>query len=239
MDFSASERRQARAKWGPRTVTPNVAHILPPDLTPDVLHTFLLRFQLEEVEHRLASACDVRSRDALVRERQQVLASISRVLPTFQARSGATPALLQLELPSSDAVRTIVGRRGAGLRQLEREHGVSVSFRSSGPVWEPDGPPVMVVLGPSDSAVAAAARRVRSLLGLPCPDAADAPPWAEPTPPEDVDAAVRELMLELHEPERSTVTEDPLLKRFDVDLSIKDISSVLLEPAPPGIDDIC
>ena len=238
-----------RARWGPRTVMPNVAHILPPDVAPDVLHTFLLRFQLEEVEYRLAEdaalSMDVRTRDALVQERQMILASIARVFPPFQpppsAHASARQTLAQLELPSNDAVKSIVGNRGAGLRKLEKEHNVKVTFRSATPAWEPSSTPIMTVLGNSSDSVSAFIRRVQSMLGIDAPVDMrlsfdpSTPPWADDTVAgDDVEAAMNELMQEIREPKKSPEPDD-LLRRFDVDLSVRDVSCVLLEPPPLGL----
>ena len=223
--------------WGPRTVIPNVAHILPPDVSPDVLHTLLLRFQLEEVEYRLAEdaalSMDVRTRDALVQERQLIIESIARVFPPFHApHTNPRQTLAQLELPSNDAVKTIVGNRGAGLRKLEKEHNVKVTFRSATPAWEPSSTPIMTVLGSADS-VSAFMRRVQSMLGIDAPVDSFNPPWTDALG-DDVETAMNELMQEIDDPTSQSEADD-FLRRFDVDLAVRDISSVLLEPPPLGM----
>ena len=223
--------------WGPRTVIPNVAHILPPDVSPDVLHTLLLRFQLEEVEYRLAEdaalSMDVRTRDALVQERQLIIESIARVFPPFHApHTNPRQTLAQLELPSNDAVKTIVGNRGAGLRKLEKEHNVKVTFRSATPAWEPSSTPIMTVLGSADS-VSAFMRRVQSMLGIDAPVDSFNPPWTDVLG-DDVETAMNELMQEIDDPTSQSEADD-FLRRFDVDLAVRDISSVLLEPPPLGM----
>jgi hypothetical protein len=149
---------------------PNVACILPPDLTPDVLHAFLLRFQLEEVEYKLANLetehtnvnftdnpfasmsseskftppPDVRARDTLFQERRQVLASIDRMYPIFRPPLSLGISLKKsvkkLPLSSEKAISTIVGIRGTTVKSIEKDFNVKISFRGSSISYDPDHP---------------------------------------------------------------------------------------------------
>jgi hypothetical protein len=167
------EPRAKRSRWSPpdkRTLIPNVACILPPDLTPDILHAFLLRFQLEEVEYKLANLeaehvnvnftenplsrfdsesrfsvpPDVRARDALCQERRQVLASIDRMYPIFRPPVSlglsVKKCVKKLPIPSEKAIGSVVGNRGATVKSLEKEFNVRISFRGSSIAYDPDRP---------------------------------------------------------------------------------------------------
>lgn len=97
--------------WSPRderTVIDNVAFILPPNLDQDLVHYYLLRFQLEEGQHYLQNLTDeskyvkyydnefsdgpetkhryppdVRIRYKLIQERSKIIESILKVYPPF------------------------------------------------------------------------------------------------------------------------------------------------------------
>lgn len=156
--------RAKKSRWdagGAKTVIPNVACILPPDLKPDLLHAYLLRFQFEEVQYKLSHledeqrnvnfgenlmsnftldnklqvTPDVRARDALVQERRQITESIEKVYPVFRApfaiRASLTKSVKRVDVPSIKLLGVILGPRAAMLRQIEKEFNVKISVRGA------------------------------------------------------------------------------------------------------------
>lgn len=111
LNFFGKSHREEAEGWSPpdeRTVIDNVACILPPNLKQDMVHYFLLRFQLEEDKHYLQNLTeetkyvkyydsesseltdtkirippDVRIRYKLVQERAKIIESIQQVYPPF------------------------------------------------------------------------------------------------------------------------------------------------------------
>jgi len=166
MNGFRSVSRNKRSKWGPnepKTVMNNIAHILPSNLSPDILHSLLLRFQFEEVQYKLehleeevpnvylndsgfydnksAVPIDVRVRDSLVNERRQVIDAIERVFPAFRAplsiRLTSTKIVKKITVQSSSIFGKIVGRRGTTLASLEQNNKVRISLRTA--PKSPDG----------------------------------------------------------------------------------------------------
>jgi hypothetical protein len=213
MLLASSDARPKRSRWGPpgkRTIIPNVACILPPDLPPDILHAFLLRFQFEEVEYKLSHleseqknvnfaenplaesrfspSPDVRARNSLVQERRQVMTSIDRIYPIFQPplplRLSLTKSVKKLILPSEKAIGAVVGARGTTVKMLEKEFGVKISLRGSSAAYELDEQPHVLIIGNKD---------------------------------DDVDRCHRKLtgMLEITEAEAEAAPDDHLMLRFD------------------------
>jgi hypothetical protein len=291
-----SDRRQKRSRWGPpdqRTIIPNVACILPPDLTPDILHAFLLRFQLEEVEYKfsnLEAECpnvnfaenpfseskfsappDVRARDQLCQERRQVLASIDRMYPIFRPPLSLGISLKKcvrkLILPSEKAIGDVVGIRGQTVKGIEKDFNVKLSFRGSSVIYDPDRPteeqPHILIIGTKEADVERCYKKLKQMIEvgeeetlavvdqefqlLRFDPTEEVYPWAtgetelvEKQSDREVDNAVQNLMKELSLGGREAADGETegqrwLWERFEsVDLSVRDISVVITEPAPPG-----
>ncbi|OHT00877.1 hypothetical protein TRFO_32350 [Tritrichomonas foetus] len=169
--LTPSVPRTKKSKWDKttlKTVIPNVACILPPDLSPDILHTYLLRFQLEEVEYKinhleeehpnvlygenlltnftqdnkLQLTPDVRARDSLVSERRQIIASIEKIFPAFRAPLSILLSLQKsikkINFTEENHFVIILGPRANTLRALEKEFNVRMSIR--GPKKNSDNP---------------------------------------------------------------------------------------------------
>lgn len=284
MDGSGRQCYRRHSKWsdrGTRTVIPNVAHILPPDLPPDVLQIFLLRFQLEEVEYKLSkleeefvavSSSDVsvvtgrglpdvvQARHALVQERQQIVASIERVFPVFRppmsVRSSRRQVFRKIGLPSQSAITSVMGPKGTLVRDMEREFNVKISFRSV-PDWELEGDDDMLtvfVVGACDNDVDQCERRILKAIEatrdvddglemkLSFVPVANDRPWMSAMIHEvedDVAGALDDLMREINDGVADADDESherhELLSRFAVDLGMRDVSSVILEPTPLGV----
>lgn len=110
LNFFGQNRRDEPKGWSDpdeRTVINNVACILPPNLSQDVVHNLLLRFQLEENKHYLQNLTDetkyvkyydelddasetkpkfppdARIRNKLVQERSKIIESIRNVYPPY------------------------------------------------------------------------------------------------------------------------------------------------------------
>ena len=272
--------RKKKSKWSERntrTVIPNVAHILPPDLPPNLIQIFLLRFQLEEVEYKLSRLDDesgnvydsdlfgsdntsniVKARDSLIKERQQILASIEKVFPIFKPpisfKMFSKQAVRRITLTSDDVIRKIMGLKGSLLNDLERDYKVKISFETPN---DEERKPAMVIIGNRKDDVENCHRRVKSMLetwGEPVNDEEvrmvlsfdpeeDIPPWNQVkanTSGEEVETAVNELMRELYEqktnddaPEAEEIRQ--IFQNFEIDLTYKDISAVLREPTPLGL----
>ena len=149
-----------KSKWSApksRTVMPNVACMLPPDLHPDVLRAFLLRFQLGELEYKMNNleeemtninfgesiitqtelraqvTPDVRARDTLVKERREIADSIERMYPAFcpplSYRFSMSKSVKRFDLASSRYIGTILGIKGHNLTSLEHDFNVKISIR--------------------------------------------------------------------------------------------------------------
>lgn len=149
-----------KSNWSPpdqRTVIPNIACILPPNLSPDILHAFLLRFQLEEIQYKLdyldeeipninfgespmiqqtfraQVTPDVRARDTLVKERRQVVDSIERMFPVYHLPLSfvfsMSKSVKRIDLTSAHYIGTILGQKGSNLTALERDYNVKISLR--------------------------------------------------------------------------------------------------------------
>jgi hypothetical protein len=187
--------RPKRSRWGPpgkRTIIPNVASILPPDLTPDILQAFLLRFQFEEVEYKLshlefeqknvnfaenplaesrfAAPPDVRARNLLLQERRQILTSIDRVYPIFRPplplRLSLKKCLKKLVLSSEKAIGAVVGARGTTVKMLEKDFGVKISFRGPSAAYEVDEQPHLLIIGNKDEDVDRCHKKLTAMLQI-------------------------------------------------------------------------
>lgn len=153
---------QRKSKWGPmeKTIMPNVSHIIPSYIEGDQLHSFLLRFQMEEVQYKLNHIeeelkyvnpnsqtmitlgndlrnqipAEVKARDALVQERRQIVESIERVFPAYRppisVRYNSNKAVKRIEL-NSKLVGLIIGMQGSNIMKLERDFKVRLSFRKN------------------------------------------------------------------------------------------------------------
>lgn len=155
-------QKQKKTKWdntSMKTVIPNIACILPPDLSPEVLHACLLRFQLEEVEYKLTHLedekgnvnygesnvlpadnkivlpPDVIARDALVSERRRIIESIEEIFPAFRPPLSILltlqKAVRRMDLRSPQQFNLILGPRAQTLKGLERDYNVHISIRAS------------------------------------------------------------------------------------------------------------
>lgn len=194
MEFSA--KRQRTSKWSQpnqRTIIPDVAHILPPDLTPDILHTFLLRFQLEEVEYKLSSideelenmkfydssfklsaqknriSEEVRAKDILLQERQQIIASIEKMYPIFNGYMSNKQFTRQIDLPSASAISQIMGTKGGTIKEFEKDYNVKISFRGAGVSYEyesegTDNSAFILIMGDNEKSVEKCHKRLLGIL---------------------------------------------------------------------------
>lgn len=157
-------QRSRKSKWDTtttKTVIPNIACILPPDLKPDLLHAYLLRFQFEEVQYKITHlddeqknvnfgenlmsnftldnklqvTPDVRARDSLVQERRQITESIEKIYPIFRPpfsiRMSLTKSVKRVEVPSIKLLGVILGPRAVMLRQIEKDFNVKISVRGA------------------------------------------------------------------------------------------------------------
>ena len=163
--------RVHKSKWDQspnRTIMPNVACILPPDLSPDILHAFLCRFQFEEVQYKIANieeefqnvlfgepamsklsdsklviSPDVRARDNLVSERRTIIESIEKIFPAFRAPFSVMLSLQKsvkkLELTAKDDCMVILGPQARTLRALEKDYNVKISIRGPDSQTEEEG----------------------------------------------------------------------------------------------------
>lgn len=163
-------QKPKKTKWDKtsmKTVMPNIACILPPDLAPEALHAFLLRFQLEEVEYKLSHLedekgnvnygenallnvdnklqlpPDVIARDMLVSERRRIIESIEEIFPPFRPPLSILltlqKAVRRMELKSPQQFNLILGPRAQTLKGLERDYNVHISIRAS-PVKKDENP---------------------------------------------------------------------------------------------------
>ncbi|KAH0793348.1 splicing factor 1 [Histomonas meleagridis] len=166
--------RTTKSKWDSgdsKTVIPNVACILPPDLKSDLLHAYLLRFQFEEVQYKIKNledetknvnfgenlmnnftldnklqvTADVRARDSLVQERRQITESIEKVYPIFRAPLSLlvsiTKSVKRVEIPSYKLLGVILGPRATMLRQIEKDFNVRISVRGPSNTTDDNAPP--------------------------------------------------------------------------------------------------
>lgn len=155
-------QKPKKTKWDKsqmKTVMPNIACILPPDLDPEALHAFLLRFQLEEVEYKLSHLEDEKSnvnygensllsvdnklqlppdviaRDNLVSERRRTIESIEEIFPAFRPPLSILltlqKAVRRMDLTSPQQFSLILGPRAQTLKGLERDYNVHISIRAS------------------------------------------------------------------------------------------------------------
>ena len=160
--FGIAPPRPKKSKWSQgdeRTVMSNVANIISPNLSPEILHAFLLRFQFEEVQYKLDHVNEeipnilygestiisqnldqrsvvppeVRARDALVSERRQIIEEIEKIYPAFvpplPIRFSVNKPVRKCIVPNSHCISAIMGTRCSILFGLEQSYKVRISLR--------------------------------------------------------------------------------------------------------------
>ncbi|EAY02832.1 hypothetical protein TVAG_293000 [Trichomonas vaginalis G3] len=302
--FGATPIRVRKSKWGPedeKTVMSNVANILPPNLPPDVLNAFLLRFQLEEVQYKMNHLQeerknilygetlinnmnpdqrgfihpDVRARDALVKERSQILNAIEKIFPVFRPPLSLKFAVNQtvkaLKLPSQHAISVIMGNRCSTMNGLEQSFRVKISLRPS--MRQANGEEtdsyILIIGNNSDDVdrcynectrmIESSQGRMNNMseedeikidtdsLTVSFNTKEVLPPWTDFSNKTisnfnqndevngDIDAILKGETGAFGS-NNDDILSLPELERYAKDVTVHDLSSVLIEPPPPGLE---
>lgn len=288
--------RERKSKWDKsknKTVMPNVPMILPPDLKEDVLHSILLRIQLEIIEYqmnnlddekeninygesplkaidnKLQLPADVRARDTLVSERQRIIESIETINPAFRPPPSILlsrqKSIKSLQLTSPDHYKQILGARAAQLKQLEKEFNVKITLRPKPRQPDDDDDSndygYVLVIGNNDEDVNGCINKIETIVNtteeaipdeeiivnideysLSIDPTKESHPWEDLYTQKDIVRSKIEVISDIfseinrsgEEREVESLQRQELLRPFQLDLSIQDISCALQEEQPPG-----
>ena len=294
-------QRIKKTKWGPpnqKTIMNNISNILPSNLSPDILHSLLLRFQFEEIQYKLEHLDEefknicyednnlinqnsenrshfpitVKARDILIQERRQIVDSIEKVFPAFRLpfsmRISSNKTVKRIDLPNFKCISKIIGRKCSNLNNLEQNNRVKISLRSSY-LNDIDKSSYLLIIGTQNDDVERCFNQILKLIdyennsqeilkkninnidpnnfSLSFDPNISIPPWTSYQLSNykldistEVNDALKEILEELNngsKNNKNSLLSSQDLERFEINIFQKDISNVLLEPKPPGIED--